>query len=103
MLRGFAGVYQSLRKVFGQVLPYQVCVPAYVGPWAFFLARPFPSRDGLDQDLLAERFKARKLAGRLSFYDPAVHQAIFTLPPYFRRLLPRGRIIRDERTLHIAR
>ena len=103
MLRGFAGVYQSLRKVFGQVLPYQVCVPAYIGPWVFFLARPFASRDHLDQTLLARRFKARKLAGRLFFYDPGVHRAIFTLPPYFRRLLLRGRAIRDERTLRISR
>jgi len=103
MLKGFSRVYQSLRKAFGQVLPYQVCVPAYVGPWAFFLVRPVSSRADLDQALLEKRFKARKLAGRLSFYDPAVHRAIFTLPPYFRRLLVGGRAIRDKRTLRISR
>ena len=103
MLKGFSGVYQSLRRVFAEVLPYQVCVPAYVGPWAFFLARPIPSRDYRDLSLLRRRYKARRLAGRLSFYDPDVHLAIFTLPPYFRQLLRRGRTISDKSPLTLRR
>ena len=103
MLKGFSGVYQSLRQVFGQVLPYQVCVPAYVGPWAFFLARRVRSLDFQDRKLLARRFKSRRLAGRLGFYDPDVHGAIFTLPPYFRRLLRHGRTISDKSPLRLLR
>jgi spermidine synthase len=103
MLKGFSGVYQSLKRVFCQVLPYQACVPAYVGPWAFFLALRHRSPDYQDRGLLRRRYKARRLSGRLSFYDPEVHLAMFTLPPYFRQLLKQGRTISDKGPLTLKR
>ncbi len=103
MLRGFSAVYQSLRRVFRRVLPYLVCVPAYVGPWAFFLAGRQASAGSFDRKILARRLRARGLAGRLRFYSPDMHAAMFTLPEYFTRLLGRGRTISDRRPLHLRR
>ncbi|OGD30002.1 MAG: hypothetical protein A2Y56_05670 [Candidatus Aminicenantes bacterium RBG_13_63_10] len=103
MAKGFSGVCQSLKKVFPTVLPYLVCVPSFVGPWAFFLAgnRAWPKDP--DIQTLCRRFRGRKLAGRTRFYDPAVHRAVFTLPPYYQDLLGRGRAISDKRTLKLER
>jgi spermidine synthase len=103
MPKGFSRIYQSLRDVFGQVLPYQVCVPAYVGPWVFFLARRTRSLDFQDRKVLIRRYRSRRLAGRLSFYDPDMHQALFTLPPYFRGFLRSGRKISDRSPLRLQR
>jgi spermidine synthase len=103
MAKGFSGVYQSLRKAFPVVLPYLVCVPAYVGPWAFFLAGNAVPRGASDMRALEERFQKRKLEGRTRFYDPAVHRAVFSLPPYYREMLGRGRSISEKNALLIKR
>ncbi|OGD09101.1 MAG: hypothetical protein A2Y86_02480 [Candidatus Aminicenantes bacterium RBG_13_62_12] len=103
MLRGFSSVYKSLRSVFPAVLPYLTCVPAYVGPWAFFLAGSPALLERPDLNLLARRFLSRKLEGRLRFYSPAIHAALFSLPLYIQRLLERGRLVRDRRPLRLKR
>jgi len=103
MARGFSGVFQSLKKVFPSVLPYLVCVPSFVGPWAFFLAGNRSLKNFPDARAIESRFKTRKLAGRTRFYDPAMHRAVFTLPPYYHRLLERGRPISENKPLRIQR
>jgi spermidine synthase len=89
----FARVYQSLSRAFSLVLPYLVCVPSFVGPWAFFLACPRPGRRSVPVRVLARRFRERGLAGRTRFYTPGLHEAVFSLPPYYQELLARGRPI----------
>jgi len=103
MAQGFSGVYQSLKKVFPSVLPYLVCVPSYVGPWAFFLAGNHPPGKNDISSVLRGRFKARRLSGKTRFYDPAIHQAAFSLPPYYWRLLAKGRPILEKELLRIER
>jgi spermidine synthase len=103
MSEGFTSVYQSLKKTFKLVLPYVVSVPVYVGPWAFFLTGNEAPRGGDSDGILARRFKSRKLKGRTRFYEPAVHRAAFTIPPYYRDLLDQGHSISGKNPLLMKR
>jgi spermidine synthase len=103
MAKGFPNVYQSLKHVFPHVLAYQSCVHSYVGPWAFFLAGRKELKADLSLEVLAQRFKRRKLAAKLRFYDPRIHLAMFTLPAYFQELLKTGKAISDKKPLSIRR
>jgi len=103
MSEGFTSVYQSLKKAFKLVLPYVVSVPVYVGPWAFFLAGNEPLGRADSDRVLAQRFESRKLKGRTRFYEPAVHRAAFTIPPYYRELLEQGRSISKKNLLLMKR
>lgn len=100
---GFSGVYQSLKKAFRLVLPYFVTVPSFIGPWAFFLAGNEPLGRGEDRTVIARRFRERKLAGKLRFYNPDVHRAAFTLPPCFQEMLDQGRAITEKGLLRVKR
>ncbi|OIN97651.1 polyamine aminopropyltransferase [Candidatus Desantisbacteria bacterium CG_4_10_14_0_8_um_filter_48_22] len=96
MLKGFAHVFRTLRSVFRNVLPYQADVPSFVGPWGYCMASStdIPLRQS---ESARKRIKERKLEGKLRFYNPEIHEAMFVLPGYLKEHFKKGRIIYDKK------
>ena len=77
---------RQLRAVFRQVAAYFVHIPAYGAVWGFAVAS-----DSLDPQLLNTQQVDARLAERnilhRQFYNGALHQAMFALPEYIRKIL----------------
>jgi spermidine synthase len=97
-LLSLSAVYNTLRSVFPIVLPYQVDVPSFGGPWGFCLASQNltpPPPDEIDQ-----RISVRGLS--LKFYDGLTHQGMFSLSkPLRRELAQQTRLITDKEPLFV--
>jgi len=76
----------NLRQVFAKVTPYFVHIPIYGSIWGFACAS-----DELDPRTVPAKEADRILAARgvkdLRYYNGEVHQAVFALPNYIRRLV----------------
>ena len=76
----------QLRAVFRQVAAYFVQIPAYGAVWGFAVAS-----DSLDPRILNAQQVDARLAERnilhRQFYNGAMHQAVFALPEYVRKIL----------------
>lgn len=95
MLKGYAHVYKTLRSVFDSVLPYQADISSFVGPWGYCLAFSAGIKPP-SAEIIKERMKERGFSGRLRFYGPEIHGAMFALPQYLRDHFKKGRIIYDR-------
>jgi spermidine synthase len=97
-LLSLSAVYNTLKSVFPIVLPYQVDVPSFGGPWGFCLASVNltpPSPDEIDK-----RISARGL--NLKFYDGLTHQGMFSLSrPLREELAKQTRLITDKKPLYV--
>ena len=97
-LLSLSAVYNTLKSVFPIVLPYQVDVPSFGGPWGFCLASVNltpPPPDEIDK-----RISARGLS--LKFYDGLTHQGMFSLSKPLREELARQtRLITDKKPLYV--
>lgn len=97
-LLSLSAVYNTLKSVFPIVLPYQVDVPSFGGPWGFCLASVSltpPPPDEIDK-----RITARGLS--LKFYDGLTHQGMFSLSRPLRQELARQtRLITDTKPLYV--
>ena len=93
-----SAVYNTLKSVFPIVLPYQVDVPSFGGPWGFCLASVSltpPPPDEIDK-----RISARGL--NLKFYDGLTHQGMFSLSrPLREELAKQTRLITDKKPLYV--
>jgi spermidine synthase len=79
----FAACVHTLSEVFPEVRPYHVTVPSFLGPWGFAIGSAGAHfAPGIDAALAAR-------GASLRYYREAVHAAMFTLPPYLRRAMPR--------------
>ena len=80
------GTIDNLRQVFRRVTPYFVHIPLYGSVWGFACAS-----DTLDPRAIApaevEKVIRRRGIGDLQYYNGEIHQAIFALPNYVKRLL----------------
>jgi len=79
MLKGFYGVFKTLKNSFEFVDPYFVPVSSFAGPRAFFLAskrkiNPFAGAD-------------KKIKGLLRFYNTEVRESMFVVPPHIKKNL----------------
>jgi spermidine synthase len=76
----------NLRRVFARVTPYFVHIPLYGSVWGFACAS-----DTLDPRAVApadvERVLSQRGVGDLQYYNGDVHQALFALPNYIRRIV----------------
>ncbi len=77
----------ELSKAYRLVRPMGLYVPLYGAYWGLAVAS-----DQLDPPSLTESEVERRLIergiGELEFYNGATHRALFSLPNYYRRLLP---------------
>ena len=80
------GTIDSLKQVFTQVTPYFVHIPIYGSVWGFASAS-----DSLDPRSIApdrvEKVIAERGIADLQYYNGEIHQAMFALPNYIRKLL----------------
>lgn len=76
----------NLRKVYRKVAAYFVHIPLYGSVWGFACAS-----DALDPRAVApeqvEAVLAERRVGDLQYYNGEVHQALFALPNYIRKML----------------
>ena len=76
----------SLRAVYSRVTPYFVHIPLYGSVWGFACAS-----DSLDPRAISpsqvESVLAARGVGDLQYYNGEVHQALFALPNYIRKLV----------------
>jgi len=80
------GTIDSLKQVFSRVTPYFVHIPIYGSVWGFACAS-----DSLDPRSIApdgvEKVIAKRGIADLQYYNGEIHQAMFALPNYIRKLL----------------
>ena len=80
------GTIDSLKQVFSRVTPYFVHIPIYGSVWGFASAS-----DSLDPRSIApdrvEKVIAERGIADLQYYNGDIHQAMFALPNYIRKLL----------------
>ena len=90
----FTTIHNTLKGVFGWVIPSLVHVPAFQTMWGIILASDSP----LDQrasDQVDTRL-AERINKELRFYDGETHRNMFALPKYLRKgLQEESRINRD--------
>lgn len=100
-LFNFSAVYNTLKSVFPIVLPYQVDVPSFGGPWGFCLASLKLNPSLLSATEVDRRISARSLNG-LKSYDGLSHQGMFSLPKHLRsELSKQTRLITDNEPLYV--
>jgi spermidine synthase len=80
------GTIDNLKQVFSQVTPYFVHIPVYGSVWGFACASDFldPRRIAPDR---VEKVIAERGIADLQYYNGEIHQAMFALPNYIRKLL----------------
>jgi spermidine synthase len=80
------GTLDSLHRVFSRVTPYFVHIPLYGSVWGFACAS-----DSLDPRTLkpaeVEYVIAKRGLRDLQYYNGEIHQAMFALPNYIKKLL----------------
>ena len=79
----YTAINNTMRTAFPVVVPYEVNVPSFGGPWGFSLAS-----QSLDPLSLSAEEVDRRIASRvtraLKFYDGHTHQGLFFIPKYLR-------------------
>ncbi len=84
-VRDLAG---ALGRTFAQVRGYGLHIPLYGSYWSLAVASDTLDPAVLAADEAAARLEARGI-GDLQYYNPEVHGALFALPNFYRRLMPR--------------
>lgn len=79
-------VIANLRRVFAVVRPLGLYIPLYGSYWSMAVASDQLDPLRLDPPELQRRLQQRGI-GDLDCYSAQMHAALFTLPPYFARLL----------------
>lgn len=82
-------MYDRATDVFEDVRPFTAFVPLYGTLWTFAMCRPFHI-DPIDVEDIEMRFRVEQL-GKLKYYSPQMHSAMFVLPPFVERALKEGR------------
>lgn len=91
-IRLHAALYNTLKKVFRFVFPYQEFIPSFDVPWAFILCSDFYNPCEMRANVINNRIKTR-INGNLKFYDGTTHEALFRIPKYLRTLYKEGKEI----------
>jgi len=87
----FTAIAHTLSKVFPQVYPYTVYVPAFTILWGFVLALTedglHPDRPGLGElePQVIDNLISQRLLKELRYYDGVTHRSMFSLPKYLRQ------------------
>jgi len=93
--RLFSSCVKTLESLFPLVRPYWTSVPSFGLPWGFVCASKKEDPLAVEQDLLLDKLKDRRVE-RLKFFHPGLHHALFELPLYLKEALNEGRILSDE-------
>ena len=80
------GTIDSLKQVFSQVTPYFVHIPIYGSVWGFACASDSIDPRRIAPDRVEKVISERGIAD-LQYYNGEIHQAMFALPNYIRKLL----------------
>lgn len=70
-----------LKKVFPKVYPYRAYISFFGGYWGFLIAS---ARENFNP--LKKEFKSMDLERKLEYLSPEMFKAIFTLPPFLKKL-----------------
>ncbi|MEP6608757.1 MAG: polyamine aminopropyltransferase [Burkholderiaceae bacterium] len=76
----------NLRKVFRHVAPMSLFVPLYGSLWCLAVAGDTIDPRAMSVETIAQRIDERGING-LSYYHPALHTALFTLPLFVQNLV----------------
>jgi len=92
----FASCTRTLEEVFPIVRPYWVYIFSFGLPWGFILASKKEDPLGLNKEDILHRIKRRGIKN-IQFYGPALHEALFVLPPYLKADLRDGKVLTDKK------
>jgi spermidine synthase len=96
----FSAVYNTLKKVFPIVRPYQIDIPSFGGPWGFCLASLGPDPLELSTEEIDAAISEKKLD--LKCYDGETHLSMFSVPKHIRATLEsQTTVIKDDKPLYI--
>lgn len=82
------GLGAALASVFEQVHGFGLHIPLYGAYWALAVVSDALAPPSLGPEEVQRRLEARHI-GELHYYNAAVHGALFALPNFYRRLMPR--------------
>ena len=79
----------TLKKIFGEVMPYYAYVPSFDVPWAFLIATDLDRKKihlsaGQVDSILNRSFNKKQ---NLRFYDGLTHEGLFAIPKLYRDIL----------------
>jgi spermidine synthase len=80
------GTIDNLRRVFSRVTPYFVHIPIYGSVWGFACASDSLEPRAVSPAEVEKTIAARGIAD-LQYYNGEIHQAMFALPNYIKKLL----------------
>ncbi len=92
----FASCAKTLEKVFPIIRPYWVHMFSFGLPWGFVLASKKEDPLELEHEEILQRMERRGVKN-LQFYESSLHQALFTLPPYLKAGLKKGKVLTDKK------
>jgi spermidine synthase len=78
----------ELSSVFSQVHGYGLHIPLYGSYWSLAVASDTLDPTAVDAAQVEQRLAERGI-GDLQYYNPEVHGALFALPNFYRKLMPR--------------
>ncbi len=91
-----ASIVKTLKQVFRIVRPYWSYVFSFQMPWAYVIASNHLDPLAVSPEELTQRMQAQNL-GKMGFYNPPLHHAMFVLPNYLlEHLETKGRVLTDE-------
>lgn len=101
-----SALHNTIKSVFTNSHPYQLCIPSFGLPWGFILAVKWVGLGTPEMDISPELVDVRitKRIGKdmLRFYDGTTHRGIFNLPKHVRAYLDaETRVIRDNEPMYI--
>lgn len=80
-LNCFTAIWKTLENVFQIVRAYHTFIPSYFSTWGFLIGSKVYDPLAKKRGDLEKELKIRVL-GDLKFYEPMVHEAMFSLPKY---------------------
>lgn len=86
-LERFARIYRMMGTVFGRLAPCSIQIASFAEPWGFIVASDAHDPRDLTPEEVETRLAQRCEREKLRYYDGRIHQALFTLPRYFREAL----------------
>jgi len=92
----FCSCAKTVQRVFPRASPYTAFVFSFGLPWGFVLGSKKGDPSELSEARIGKRCQDRDFSDDFMFYSPAVHRALFSLPPYLCKEMGRARLITER-------
>ncbi len=81
-------IKRTVEKVFPKTYSYRSYIPFFTAYWGFLISSPNRKFNPLNvsSKIIQERMRKQKLEKKLKYFSPDIFKAIFTLPPFLKKI-----------------